>query len=218
MNWSSVSLQIKSTEDLFKRPDIAGPAFGLLKRANAMGLLAKPVESLDLPVFRRVVESIRRTGIAGEAAREVLILTDVKMGTDVDADELRPRIEVLVQGLEESPVPPSEWRRLTALFRHEREELAELLDLSLSSLRRYSAGERETPDAVAGRLHFLALLVGDLAGAYNDTGVRAWFRRKRALLDGKAPGDLLHGNWQPGDPDPERVRALGRSLAAGSAT
>ena len=127
-------------------------------------------------------------------------------------------IKILTDALEESPAPLYEWQRMTSLFQREQEELAALLGISLSSLRRYNAKERETPDHVAARLHFLALLTGDLAGAYNHMGVRRWFWRKRTLLDGKAPKDLLRGDWGPGDPGPERVRALARSLAAGSAT
>ena len=87
---------------------------------------------------------------------------------------------------------------MMSLFQPAQEDLAELLGISLSSLRRYSSKQRETPDDVADRLHFVALLTSDLTGAYNDMGVRNWFSRKRALLDGKAPKNLLHGDWRPG--------------------
>ena len=71
---------------------------------------------------------------------------------------------------------------------------------------------------IAARLHFLALLVGDLAGSYNDIGVRRWFQRQRTRLDGRAPADLLTGEWDPDDPGARRVREVARELVALSAT
>jgi hypothetical protein len=85
-------------------------------------------------------------------------------------------------------------------------------------LKRYQSGERDTPDDVAARLHFLALVVSDLAGSYNDIGVRRWFQRKRTLLDGRAPVTLLKGHWDPDDEGPMRVRQLARELVSLSAT
>ena len=35
---------------------------------------------------------------------------------------------------------------------------------------------------IAGRLHFLATVVGDLAGAYNEIGIRRWFERRGAAI------------------------------------
>jgi hypothetical protein len=98
------------------------------------------------------------------------------------------------------------------------EDLAALLGISLSSLKRYQQGDRDTPDDVAARLHFLALVVGDLAGSYNDIGIRRWFQRKRTQLDGRAPAAILDGNWDPDDPGPQRVRELARSLVTLTAT
>jgi S1-C subfamily serine protease len=56
--------------------------------------------------------------------------------------------------------------------------LGRLLGISPSSVRRYRGAARTTPDDVAGRLHFLSLVVADLSRAYNDIGVRQWFNRK----------------------------------------
>jgi hypothetical protein len=39
---------------------------------------------------------------------------------------------------------------------------------------------------VAERLHWLAMVVADLAGSYNALGIRRWFERPRALLGGAA--------------------------------
>jgi hypothetical protein len=98
------------------------------------------------------------------------------------------------------------------------ELLAALLNVSVSSLRRYASAERDTPDDVAARLHYLALIVGDLAGAYNDVGIRRWFNRRRTALDGRTPAALLAGEWNPDDRAPQKVRDLARSLVALSAT
>lgn len=211
-------VQVQSVEEPFKKPEIVGPTFGVLKRADAMGLFTKSIGKLDFPAFREVVQSLRKAGIGREAEQAVQFFTIKSLPKDFNSGELLRFMKILTDALEESPAPAYEWQRVISLFQPEQEELAELLGISLSSLRRYNSKERETPDDVAARLHFLALLTGDLAGAYNDMGVRSWFRRKRALLDGKAPKDLLHGDWRPGDPGPERVRALALSLAAGSAT
>ena len=86
------------------------------------------------------------------------------------------------------------------------------------SVRRYRAGARETPDDVVARLHTLALMVGDLAGAYNDAGIRRWFVRPRTLLRNRAPADILTSGWQPEDPGPRQVRDLATALTASPAT
>jgi transcriptional regulator with XRE-family HTH domain len=98
------------------------------------------------------------------------------------------------------------------------EQLASLLGISLSSLRRYESGGRETPDDVAARLHHVALIAGDLAGAYNEVGIRRWFERKRTALGGKAPAALLAGEWNPDDAGPQKVRSLAQSLVSLSGT
>ncbi len=40
-------------------------------------------------------------------------------------------------------------------------------------------------------------MVGDLAGAYNDTGIRRWFVRPRTVLQNRAPADVLTPGWRP---------------------
>lgn len=118
--------------------------------------------------------------------------------------------------IEESPSHEHEWLSLTEIFGTDR--LAALLAVSPPSVRRYRSGTRSTPDHLASRLHFLATLVGDLSGAYNEIGVRRWFERPRALLDGKAPADFLRGEWDPETAGPKRLKTLAKSLAASPAT
>jgi hypothetical protein len=96
--------------------------------------------------------------------------------------------------------------------------LRRLLGISPSSVRRYKGAARTTPDDVAGRLHFLSLVVADLSGAYNDIGVRQWFNRKRAQLGGYAPLDYLKEGWEPGEKGPCQVQDLARALTASPAT
>lgn len=109
-----------------------------------------------------------------------------------------------------------EWRSLERTFSTDR--LAALLGTSSPSVRRYSSGARSTPDALAARLHFLATIVGDLAGAYSEIGIRRWFDRQRSQLKGRAPADFLQGDWNPEDPGPRRLRELARSLTASPST
>ena len=96
--------------------------------------------------------------------------------------------------------------------------LAQLLDNSQSSVRRYLSGSRPTPDKVAARLHFLAIIVGDLAGAYNDIGVRRWFARPRKQLNGHSPAQILSDCWLPNDEGSQRVRELAHALISSPTT
>ena len=93
-----------------------------------------------------------------------------------------------------------------------------VLSISTVSLRRYLSGARRTPDDVAVRLHALALIVGDLAGAYNDVGIRLWFARPRTVLGNRAPVDVLAAGWRPNDREVRQVRGLAHALTASPAT
>ena len=105
-----------------------------------------------------------------------------------------------------SPVPASDRLALQRVLGGDL--LARLLCISTVSLRRYLSGVRSTPDDVAVRLHALALMVGDLAGAYDDAGIRRWFARPRTALGNRAPVDILTAGWQPDDPEVQQVRDL----------
>jgi hypothetical protein len=185
--------------------------FEAARRAEAMGLVEPgAVVRNDVTAVRHLANRVRRAGIAAAAADE---LNNVVTPTAVEVAEL---LETMVAALEASPVPKFEWGGLGRVFAPE--DLASLLNISASSLKRYDQGERATPDPVAARLHFLALVVGDLAGSYNDIGIRRWFHRKRTVLENRAPAAILVGDWDPDDDGPMRVRALARSLTTLSAT
>ena len=91
------------------------------------------------------------------------------------------------------------------------ELVARLVGIAPASLRRYATGKARTPDDVAQRLHFLALVTADLTGSYNDLGVRRWFERPRPQLDMKSPAQLLRGEWNADSDGARRVRELARS-------
>lgn len=183
-----------------------------VRKAYAVGLVdeAPAFPELTYPAVKRVVARVRAAGIGGQAAAS-FARTD-----PADVEALARELRQIESLLEESPVPDKEWRRLLQVL--DRDRLAALVGVSPSSVARYERGERATPDAVAARLHFLALVVGDLAGAYNAIGIRRWFDRPRSALDGHAPAELLAGDWQPDDQSAVRVRELARSLVESPAT
>jgi hypothetical protein len=178
-----------------------------------MGLVEpepEPPARGELAAIRHVATRVGRAGIATATAAA---LNNVETPT---SDELAALLETMIAALEASPAPKFEWAGLLRVM--DPDALASLLNVSASSLKRYQSGERATPDSVAARLHYLALVVGDLAGSYNDIGIRRWFQRRRSLLDGRTPADLLNGDWDPDDAGPARVRELARDLVSLSAT
>ncbi len=204
-------IRIQSVEAPFDSSSTARHAVQAISRAAGMGLLeGLEIRHLDLPSFRAVVGRISRAGIGREVQSALAVPTPPRV------EELDRLLKILVTALEESPTPEHEWDSLEDVFGIER--LAELLGTSTASVRRYHSGSRKTPDGIAARLHFLATLVGDLAGAYNEYGVRRWFERPRSVLGGRAPDQLLTGEWSPHDEDVQELRNLTRSLAGSPAT
>jgi uncharacterized protein (DUF2384 family) len=201
-------------------PNIAPPTWpvlqqrllGLFARSAAMGVLTGPaVTRLDAAAVRQLVKSLRQHHLLATAPVDLAPLMHAEADT-LDAKAAR-RMEAALdhaaQVLEHSPAPAAEWPAMRAVFGDD--SLGVLVGIALSSLRRYAAGERETPQPVAERLHWLALVVGDLAGGYNEFGIRRWFDRPRTQLGGRSPRQLLGTGWQV---DSEPVRQV-RALAAG---
>ena len=184
----------------------------MLTRAEAMGLLPpqETIERLDMTVFRRLAEGIAQAGIGNG------LLADLAASSGPNPRQLSVTLRKLNEALDASPTPACEWAGVNRVLGGG--GLAALLGVSSSSVRRYLSGSRETPDGIAARLHFLALVIGDLAGAHNDFGIRRWFQRPRKLLGSRSPAQLLDGTWQPEDPDPQRVRDLAASLVSSPAT
>ena len=192
------------------RRDVARLTFEAGRRAEAMGLVEEAPQQADAGAIRQLANQVRRAGIAASAADAI---NNVEKPSP---RELADLLETMIAALEASPVPKYEWGGVARVFGAD--DLAPLLNVSVSSLKRYQSGERTTPDDVAARLHFLALVVGDLAGSYNDVGIRRWFHRKRSLLDGRTPASLLKNDWDPDAAGPARVRQLARELVSLSAT
>ena len=167
--------------------------------------------TLDAGTFGRLAARLGRAGIGGAVVP--MLASQTLAG---ESKLLEQYLDQLTEALEASPVPAFEWKQLVRVLGIDM--LERLLGISAPSIRRYARTVRNTPDEVAGRLHWLALIVGDLAGAYNEIGIRQWFDRKRVQLDGRTPSQLLTGQWRPDDPGPLRVRSLAHSLAGSPAT
>ena len=186
----------------------------LVTRSVAMGVLAgNPVTRLDAGVVKRLATALQRHGIGSNAG--VLLAPLVAEPAPVIDPATQRRLEEgldrLNEALEASATPSAEWPSMREVFGDE--ALVDLLGVGASSLRRYASGERATPDDVAARLHWLAMVVADLAGAYNNFGIRRWFERPRSQLDGKSPRQMLGAAWSPDDPAAARVRALASVLS-----
>ena len=200
------NLHIQSVRSPFDDPKLASTAIGALSRADAMGLLSRQITCLDDNAMLGL-----ETGMA-EAGIGQTFLSELRRLPRSDPTRLSILLEKINEALEQSPAPAHEWRTLQSALGLEL--LPWLLDISQSSARRYLSGSRSTPDTVAARLHFLAFIVGDLSGAYNDIGVRRWFDRPRKQLDGCTPALLLAPGWLPDQEGPRRVRELAHTLVS----
>lgn len=205
-----MGIRIQSVLSPFDDPRVMPAAVGALIRAEAMGLLSGEIICLDESAMRGLEKGMAEAGIGGA------FLAELAYSPNSDPAVLAALLQRVNGALDESPAPAHEWPALQNVLGLE--SLAGLLGISVSSARRYASRARRTPDSVADRLHFLALVVGDLAGAYNDVGVRRWFHRRRRRLDGCAPVELLSGSWRPDDDRPRRVRDLARALGPSPAT
>jgi hypothetical protein len=200
------AVQISTVAPPLDRPSLVDPAIRLLRRALALGLLGgeERVDRLDLDLVRRIAQEASTAGIGQDAAVALL-------QGQPETDRLVGLIERLEDSLTQSPLPEREVPALLRVF--DRDELATLAGTSSVSLGRYLSGSRAWPDELAGRIHWLALVLSDLEGAYNRFGVRRWFDRERVQLEGRSPRRVLGGDWDPASPDAERVRQLAASLA-----
>lgn len=91
---------------------------------------------------------------------------------------------------------------------------AALLDIPTAEFRACVDGTRAVPAVVAGRVRYLVRVTDQLVGAYNAMGLRRWWQRPRAALDGRTPRSALGGDWDPAGPAAQAVLALARGLNA----
>lgn len=200
-------VQLESVSAPLDSPGVGGIALRTVMRAEAMGLLQgePPIRRLDVDAIERVLRRVAR--VAGVGRGVVVNIAHAHPS----AAELERALYRAYEELEHSPVPHAEWH---AVVEHLGLELVtRLLGIAPASARRYAKAQRRTPDDVAERLHFLALVSADLAGSYNDFGIRRWFERPRPQLDMKSPAQLLRGEWGADSGPATQVRELARSLA-----
>jgi hypothetical protein len=206
-------IRLETAQKPLDRSPLADSAVGLIRRALALGLLNEedgPISRLDLDLMRRIADRAAAVGIGGDAAIAL-------RRRPLRLDQLGQIIERLDEALRESPLPDREASELLRVFA--RDDLAALIGTSTVSLGRYLGGARSWPDDLANRIHWLALVVSDLAGAYNEFGIRRWFYRQRAQLGGRSPREVMGTDWDPDDADVLRVRDLAAALVgAGAAT
>lgn len=187
-------------------PDLQAAAVRLITRAEAMGLI--PPDDL-MPFSPSVLDAAMKAFVRAGIGR------GIKKPTEADQD-LHAALNLMNSVVENSPHPDTEWDGVPRALPPE--ILTKLLGISDSSLRRYSARERPTPQQVAVRLHWLALRVADLTGAYNHYGIVRWFERPRRALGGQSPAQRLTGDWTPDDEQVTEVAELAANLTAMSAT
>jgi hypothetical protein len=211
-----VELQIESVESpLLESPAATALAFALLARAQVMGFLprnTRNVVALDRRLLEEVAEELRHRGIATMASGSLARATRTDPVDDLD---LIASLRATVEAVDSSPHPEGEWGPARELLGDEL--LAYLLRNSISSLRRYAAGERRTPDDAAWRLHAVARVLAALTGSYNDYGIRRWFERPRSALGGATPASVLERAESEDDDELRRVLALADELMGAAA-
>jgi hypothetical protein len=185
-------------------PGAGESALDLVHVARAMGLAPEPLPPrLDLALVRQIATAAADAGIGRDAA--IALCRDPLPMTRVPA-----LIGQLTDNLRVSPLPRQELERLSETL--DLDTIGRIVGTSPVSLRRYLSGSREAPDDVAARIHWLALTVSDLLGAYNEIGVRRWFDRSRSALDGRSPTQVLTPGWDPDDPGPVAIQTLASAL------
>ena len=207
---SVIELQIESIDaPLLESAQAASLVLSLVARAQTMGFL--PLREgrveLDREFLEELAELLRRRGVASRASASLAHAMQAEPLNDV---ELIDALRATLDAVDASPHPEGEWAPARELLGDEL--LARLMRISASSLRRYAAGDRRTPDEVAWRLHLVARVLAALVGSYNDYGIRRWFERRRSALDGVTPAELLEHAEAEDDERLERVLALAEQL------
>ena len=183
-------------------------ALRLVSFADTLNLITRsPDGGTDLTEVSGALAAFAKIGIGRHSD---------SLQVDESATRLTSVLSDVLAAIEESPMPNQEWRPLTTLLGDDL--VGTLVGTSTSSIQRYRHGERPTPDDIAARLHTLALIASDLAGSYNEFGIRRWFHRSRTALGGHSPADVLTGDWSPEDEPVRKVRDLARSLLGSPAT
>jgi hypothetical protein len=192
----------------FEEEDLYPRATRFLRRADSMGLLEEPIQELSWEVLSKVARTLSKRGLARDVA--------ARLAAVPSRDEFVRYLDAASLALDESPVPVAELGKLNSVLGHEL--LAGLLEISAASLQRYQKGEREAPDVIAERAHFLTSVIAALEGTYNEFGVRRWFERPRSVFNGQTARKLLSRRWTPSDDSARRVLDAAESLQQLGAT
>lgn len=200
-------LRITSVSAPLDRPALLQAAMGLVRRALGLGLLAdrEPIERLDLALIQSIAREASSAGVGQDAA--VALINRRPGGTSERLETLIVRLD---GALADSPMPVRELHELLRVYDYD--GLASLVGTSVPSLRRYAGASRTVPDAIADRIHFVALVTSDLAGSYNEFGLRRWWERPRVSLGGLSPRAALGSGWTSDGPEAAAVAALAASL------
>lgn len=210
------NIQIHSVSARYEDAKLLIPLLELYTKADAMGLLpAKPIVELSPTTLRVVLKAFQSRGLLGtlQSRLETLLKDPPSERSTTDAAFA---LEAVLTAIDESPAPEKEWTAMRKVFGDD--DLAKILNVSASSLKRYAGGDRPTPDDIAERVHWLAMVVAALSGSYNAIGIRRWFDRPRAQLDGRNPRTSLGSHWSPSSSSARKVRDLAESLISSGAT
>ncbi len=208
--WGVSTVRIESaSEPLVGDAELVQAAATLVARGAVMGFL--PLGTSTLVLDTNLLSSL----LVGLADQGVSVRQLLARNAWTHAS-VREAVSAALEQSEHSPMPLGEWPSLVSTLGEEL--LAQLLGVSVTSVHRYAAGSRPTPQLIAGRLHVLALIVADLAGGYNEFGIRRWFTRARPQLDGASPLELLQHGWDPEGAEALQLRGLAAGLVGAGAT
>jgi len=204
-------LRIESVSEPFDEPASAATVLQLFARAETMGLIPETIArqdaiTIDHLTVRRLLKHLREAGLASASSLRL---------PGAQPDEVSLVLLEALDALDASPYPQGEWDVLREIVGDRL--LARMLRVSESSIRRYTAGGRRTPDEVAWRLHAIGGIVSALRGSYNEYGVRRWFDRPRSALDGRTPADVIATTGREDEEGFERVVALADELVGAGA-
>lgn len=207
------TVQISSAPAPLRNIELQRALVQLFVRSAAMGFV--PQQAPGTPAPQAVAALLKALGQSGLLRSAALNLAPLLRQSPAELDagtakRMKVEVEKVNDALHESPSPATEWGALRETLGDTL--LAALVGISDASLRRYAGGQRQTPQKVAERLHWLALVVGDLAGSYNDFGIRRWFDRPRQQLAGLSPRAALGTEWSVDDAQAAQVRALAHAL------